>query len=478
MTFTSFEFLLFFPAVVLLYNLIPQKWRVWYLLAVSYVFYAFMQPVYLVLLAAVTGITYGFARWMGATEDDDKKHKLMVWGIILILMPLFFFKYYNFLNESIMALFSGVGIVVNIPLMKWMLPVGISFYTFMAVGYLIDVYNEEVDVEKNIGAVGLFLSFFPYILSGPIERASNMFPQLKKLQTSRPIDLTAGAKLMLWGYFMKLCVADRLSIYVDAVFNNIPQHNGTTLAFASLLYPVQLYADFAGYSILAMGVARCMGISIVQNFNRPFFATSISGFWRRWHMSLINWLTDYIYTPLSYSFRKWKLWGIYIALMLTFFISGVWHGASVSFIVWGLIQGLFLCIEATFQTRRTAFENKHQLQLKWWYILICCVVVYLLFAFSQIFGRCTTVSDAFAVIGKIFTKRGSLFMPDLSTLGYGLSMLFLLFLKDFRDEFFPNKVALFESKHIVVRFVSYLVVLFLIIGVGVLDSGQFIYFQF
>ena len=166
-----------------------------------------MQPVYLLLLAAVTGITYGFTRWMGATGDDDKKHKIMVWGIILVLLPLFFFKYFNFVNESIFSLLALCGIESTVPAIKWMLPVGISFYTFMAIGYLIDVNNEEVDVEKNIGAVGLFLSFFPYILSGPIERAGNMFPQLKKLPTSKPADLTAGLKLMLWGYFMKLCVA-------------------------------------------------------------------------------------------------------------------------------------------------------------------------------------------------------------------------------------------------------------------------------
>ena len=477
MTFTSFKFLIFFPLVVLLYNIIPKKMRVWYLLLVSYVFYAFMQPVYLLLLGAVTGVTYGFTRWMGATDDEDKKRRLMILGIVLVLLPLLFFKYFNFINDFISAFLANIGISTILPRMPWMLPVGISFYTFMAIGYLIDVNNEEVEVEKNIGAVGLFLSFFPYILSGPIERAGNMFPQLKKLPTSRPIDLTSGAKLMLWGYFMKLCVADRLCIYVDAVFNNISQHNGTTLAFASLLYPVQLYADFAGYSILAMGVARCMGINIVQNFNRPFFATSISSFWRRWHMSLINWLTDYIYTPLSFALRKWKLGGIYIALMLTFFISGVWHGASVSFIVWGLIQGFFLCVEATFQTRRTKIENKYRLQSRWWYILICCVVVYLLFSFSQIFGRCPSLSDAGTVIRKIFTTRGSLFI-DFTTLGYGLSMLLLLFLKDFRDEFFPNKFMLFNSKQIVVRFATYIVVLFLIISVGVLDSGQFIYFQF
>lgn len=474
MTFTSFEFLLFFPVVVLVYNLCPQRFRVWFLLAASYAFYAFMQPVYLLLLAAVTGITYGFTRWMGATDDDDKKRKIMAWGIILVLLPLFFFKYFNFVNESILAL---CGIESTVPAIKWMLPVGISFYTFMAIGYIIDVNNEEVDVEKNIGAVGLFLSFFPYILSGPIERAGNMFPQLKKMPNSQPADLTAGLKLMLWGYFMKLCVADRLGIYVDAVFNNFAHHNGTTLTLATLLYPIQVYGDLGGYSLIAIGAARCMGLRIIPNFNRPFFATSMSELWRRWHMSLINWLTDYIYTPLSFALRSWKVWGIVCALMLTFLISGIWHGAALTFIVWGFVQGIYLSIEALLQKRRGTFESKHKLTKRWWYILICCVVVYLLFAFSQIFGRCATVTDAFVVIGKIFGERGSLFMV-YETLGHAAVMVAILFFKDLRDEFFPNKLRCFDSPSIVIRFISYLIILFLIVNMGVLDAGQFIYFQF
>lgn len=477
MTFTSFKFLLFFPLVVLFYNIVPQKYRVWYLLVVSYVFYAFMQPVYLLLLGAVTGVTYGFTRWMGVSDDEDKKRRLMILGIIIVLLPLFFFKYFNFINDTIVDLLAGLGVHTSFPRMPWMLPVGISFYTFMAIGYLVDVNNEEVEVEKNLGAVGLFLSFFPYILSGPIERAGNMFPQLKRLPTSRPIDLTSGAKLMLWGYFMKLCVSDRLGIYVNAVFNNITQHNGTTLAFASLLYPVQLYADFAGYSILAMGVARCMGINIMQNFNRPFFSTSISEFWRRWHMSLLTWLTDYVYTPLSYSFRRLKMRGIWLAILLTFIVSGIWHGVGGTHIVWGLSQGFFLCCETAFQVKRTKMENKYHLQSRWWYIMICCVVVYLLFTFSQIFGKCHSLSDAGLVISKIFTTPGALYI-DFKTLFFGLLMLLVLFLKDFRDEFFPTKVKLFESKYVVVRFLSYLAVVFLILSMGVLDGGQFIYFQF
>ena len=477
MTFTSFEFLLFFPAVVLVYNLCPQRFRMWFLLAVSYAFYAFMQPVYLVLLAGVTSITYGFTRWMGDTEDEDKKHKIMVWGIILVLLPLFFFKYFNFVNESIFSLLALCGIESTVPSIKWMLPVGISFYTFMAIGYMIDVNKEEVDVEKNIGAVGLFLSFFPYILSGPIERAGNMFPQMKKMPTSKPADLTAGLKLMLWGYFMKLCVADRLGIYVDAVFNNYVHHNGTTLTLATLLYPIQVYADLGGYSLIAIGAARCMGLKIIPNFNRPFFATSMSELWRRWHMSLINWLTDYIYTPLTFVLRGWEVWGIVCALMLTFLISGIWHGAALTFIVWGFVQGIYLSIEALLKKKRSTLESKHKLTKRWWYILVCCVVVYLLFAFSQIFGRCATMSDAFVVIGKIFTDRGTIFL-DRQTLGYAFLMVAILFFKDLKDEYFPAKLQFFESRSFIVRFTSYNFVLLFILLFGILDSSQFIYFQF
>lgn len=477
MTFTSFGFLLFFPAVVLFYNLCPKKFRLWFLLAVSCAFYAFMQPIYLVLLAAVTGVTYGFTRWMGNVEDDDKKKRLMVWGIILVLLPLFFFKYYNFVNESVLSLFRWIGITFTIPSVKWMLPVGISFYTFMTIGYIVDVNNEEVEVEENIGSVALFLSFFPYILSGPIERAGNMFPQMKQLPTSKPVDLTSGAKLMLWGYFMKLCVADRLGIYVDAVFNNIAHHNGTTLAFASLLYPFQVYADLGGYSLIAMGTARCMGLKIIPNFNRPFFATSMSELWHRWHMSLITWLTDYIYTPLSFALRRWKTWGIVCALMFTFLISGIWHGAALTFIVWGLVQGVYLSIEALLQKKRSQFETTHNLTKKWWYTLICCVVVFLLFAFSQIFGKCVSLGEANVVIAKIFTNHGNLYL-DKTTLSHALIMLAILFFKDFRDEFCKGKLLLFESKYVVVRFVSYIVVILLVVLLGVLNAGQFIYFQF
>ncbi len=477
MTFTSFNFLIFFPIVVILYNVFPAKWRVWFLLIASYFFYMNLQPVYALLLLAVTGITYFSTRGIDKTSKEKTKKRMMVWGIILVLLPLLFFKYFAFINNAVSDVLASSGLYLGLPKIELLLPVGISFYTFMAIGYIIDVYNEEVECEKNIASVGLFLSFFPLVLSGPIERAGNMFPQFAKMPSSKYSDLVKGAKLMLWGYFMKLCVADRLGIYVDAVFNNIANHNGTTLTFASLLYPFQVYADLGGYSLIAMGVARCLGIDVIPNFRRPFFATSMSDFWRRWHMSLIQWLTDYIYTPLSFILRGWKIWGIVAALMLTFLISGIWHGAALTFIVWGLVQGVYLSIEALVQGRRTKFEKKYNLDRKWWYRLLCCVAVFVLFAFSQIFGRCHNLGESFVAIGKIFSEPGSLFL-DITTLGYALTCLAILFLIDFRDEFFPGRFKLFENKRIAVRWLSYMVVIMLILSFGVLDSGQFIYFQF
>lgn len=477
MTFTSFNFLIFFPVVVLLYNIIPGKWRLWFLLAASYFFYMNLQPVYVLLLAAVTVCTYFTARGIGRTDSEKSKKRIMTGGIILVLLPLLFFKYFSFINNAVSDALASWGLSLSLPRIELLLPVGISFYTFMAVGYIVDIYNEEVNYEKNIGAVGLFLSFFPLVLSGPIERAGNMFPQFRNLQAGRYSDLVKGAKLMLWGYFMKLCVADRLGLYVDAVFNNIANHNGTTLAFASALYPFQVYADLGGYSLIAIGVARCMGLQIIPNFRRPFFATSMSEFWRRWHMSLIQWLTDYIYTPLSFALREWKIWGIVAALMLTFLISGLWHGAALTFIVWGVVQGIYLSIEALIQGPRTRFENKYGLKSKWWYTLLCCIVVFVLFAFSQIFGRCSNINEAFVVIEKILMEHGTFYF-EKNMLSQALACLTILMLHDFLSEFYPGKIKLFENQYIVIRWASYLLIIVLILSLGVLDSGQFIYFKF
>ena len=476
MTFTSINFLLFFPVVVILFNLISQRVRVWFLLITSYFFYINLIPVFATLLAFVTGCTYLFTWRISNSKSEIGKHRLLVLGIVVILSPLLFFKYFGFVNHVFMALLFRCGLHVSLPASSFMLPVGISFYTFMAIGYLIDVYNEDVEFESNIGVIGLFLAFFPILLSGPIERAGNLLPQFKKLSQSTYYDLVGGAKMILWGYFLKLCIADRLALYIDPFYSNIHICNGTTLLFASFLFPFQLYADLGGYSLIAIGVAHCLGIIVIPNFNRPFFALSVSEFWRRWHMSLIQWLTNYIYTPLSFGLRRWKMIGIIAALMLTFIISGIWHGAKLTFFVWGLIQGIYLSIEAVTQKKRTKFEQKYSLGKKHWFNLISCVWVFVLFSFSQIIARCGSIGDALYFLGKIFNEHGE--VRGLSLLIPGFFLLTHLLLKEFMDEYFPKKLLLFENKNTIVRHLSYAYILILILTMGVFDSGQFIYFQF
>ncbi len=401
----------------------------------------------------------------------------MVINIVLILLPLFFFKYFGILNDRIITLLETFNLRWPLPEIKLILPVGISFYTFMAIGYTIDVYNEEIEAEKNIGVVALFITFFPLVLSGPIERAKNMLPQFKGRKYFNYEMAVQGLKFMLWGYFMKLVVADRIGLYVDAVFDNISQHNGSTLLFASLLHPIQVYADLGGYSLIAIGSAQVLGYHVICNFNRPFFATSMAVFWRRWHISLISWLTDYVYTPLAFSFRKFKIWGIIIALLLTFLISGIWHGANLTFIIWGLMQGIFLSFEALTNKKRIVFEQRYSISKKYAYVIFCMVTTYILFTASMIFGRSANIDDAFLVYRKIFTDPGPMYL-EMTTLAYSVIGLSILFVKDLRDEFFPKRLLFFNNKNVVIRYTSYLFILFLILLTGVLNGSQFIYFQF
>lgn len=478
MVFTSFNFLIFFPVLAILYFAVPAKYRWFVLLAGSYFFYINMKPVYALLLAGITLSTYLFTGLMDKTGDDARKRVYMIINIIIILLPLFFFKYYGAINDGVYALLDRLHIRWPLPHVELLLPVGISFYTFMAIGYTIDVYNEEIEAEKNIGILALFISFFPLLLSGPIERAKNMLPQFKAERKFDFDRLGKGLKLMLWGYFMKLVVADRLGIYINPVYESIKEHNGTSLLFASFLYPFQVYADLGGYSLVAIGTAYILGFDVMQNFRRPFFATSMAELWRRWHISLITWLTDYVYTPLAFSFRKYKVRGTVISLMITFLISGIWHAPSVTYLVWGIMQGTYLSIEALTNKRRSNFEKKFNLTNKGWYIFSACFLTFILFTASQIFARAANMQDALMVYSKIFTTSGPLFIGAPSILIFGIFGIVMLLVKDFTDEFTPSKFLLFENKNMFVRAASYSAVILIIFLIGVFDGGEFIYFKF
>jgi alginate O-acetyltransferase complex protein AlgI len=478
MVFTSLNFLIFFPALTVIYYITPAKYRWITLLIASYFFYINIKPVYALLTACITISTFLFTRLIDSTDIELKKKSYMVINIILILLPLIFFKYFSVVNNQILALLDSYNLRWPLPEIKLILPIGISFYTFMAIGYTIDVYNEEIDSERNIGILALFVSFFPLVLSGPIERAKNMLPQYK---TQKHLDYSMvvdGLKFMLWGYFMKLVVADRVGIYIDAIFDNVTQHNGTSLLIASLLRPFQLYADLGGYSLIAIGTARVLGFNVMCNFNRPFFAITVAEFWRRWHISLIKWLTDYIYTPLTFAFRRQGMSGIVLALMITFLISGIWHSAALTYIVWGLVQGLFLSIEALTLKNRMFFEKKFDLCSKTWYTILGCTVTFGIFAASLIFSRAANLKDAFIIYKKIVTTSGPLFIGNPSAFFFSIFAIFLLLLKDFTDEFTPSHFLLFESKYKIIRVMAYSSIIILILLIGVFDGGQFIYFKF
>ena len=347
MLFNSLKFLIFFPAVVLLYFVLPKRVRNLWLLVASYVFYMGWNAKYVVLLFTSTLITYLSGLLLERVKDSDrpetKKTALKKWVVavsfLLNLGILFYFKYVNFFLDTLGAAASLVGLTLNVPKFDILLPVGISFFTFQALSYTVDVYRGEIGAEKNFLRYALFVSFFPQLVAGPIERSKNL---LQQLDTPKSFDFDRareGFVLMLWGYFLKIVLADRIAIFVDTVYGDIAAFPGWYLIAATVLFAVQIYCDFGGYSTIAMGAAKILGIELMENFDAPYLSTSVSQFWRRWHISLTSWFKDYLYIPLGGS-RKGKL-RKYINKMIVFLVSGLWHGADATFVIWGGLNGLY-----------------------------------------------------------------------------------------------------------------------------------------
>ena len=341
MLFNSFVFLLAFPTIFAAYYLCPIKWRSWLLLLISYAVYMNWVPVYALILLWVTLTTYTGARYISRNSPKNKL-KMTVAGI-LTLLPLLFFKYYNFINNIVYDILTTLHLRIEINTMHWAVPIGISFFSFQAYGYLADVYYRRTDCERNLRDYALFISFFPQIASGPISKAKDLLPQIKSLKTFDADKATQGLKLLLWGLFLKVVLADRLGLYVDSIYDNYTYQTGFSLFVASLCYSLQIYGDFAGYSLMAIGVAKVLGFDLINNFNRPYFATSITDFWHRWHISLSIWLRDYVYIPLGGNrggFAK-TVRNMFVVWLLT----GLWHGASWNFVLWGLLLFVLLFVE-------------------------------------------------------------------------------------------------------------------------------------
>lgn len=467
MLFNSIAFLLFFPVVCLCYFALPSlKTRNLFLLAASYYFYMNWQPVYALLLFTSTEVTYLAARGIGYFKDSRTRRFCLVASLVLNLGILFLFKYYNFAAENLASLLHSCGLAVDFPSFAMLLPVGISFYTFQALGYSIDVYRKKTPVEKDFFTYALFVSFFPQLVAGPIERSTNLLPQFKEKHSLSYEDAMAGFRLMLWGYFLKLILADRCALYVDAVFNNVEHHNGGSFLLASLFFPFQIYGDFAGYSLVAIGVARVMGFRLMENFRRPYFAASVTEFWRRWHISLSAWFKDYVYIPLGGN--RVSRSHCYFNVLATFVISGLWHGANWTFLIWGMFHGLLQCIERVlgFHKRRWTGISRGAHVL-----LTFCVV-----SLAWVFFRANSLTDAFVIIKGIFTGLAMPYLRLADFLAIGLA-LSLLFLKEGIDEF-GWKIRISESCFGAVRYLYMVAMIIYIILLGVLNGDQFIYFQF
>lgn len=468
MLFNSFGFLIFFPIVCLGYFLIPSnKYRNMFLLVASYYFYMNWEPVYALLILLSTFTTFVCSLWVEKYHEYRCRKKLfLVANLVINLGILFLFKYFNFINESIFAVLDALGLRWNVPNLQLLLPVGISFYTFQAIGYSIDVYRGTIKAEKNFGIYALFVSFFPQLVAGPIERSANLLPQFRKKHNFDFDNAVEGGRLMLWGFFMKLCVADRLAMYVDSVYNNVSMHNGTSLLLATFFFTIQIYCDFGGYSLIAIGSAKVIGFSLMQNFRRPYFSQSIKEFWGRWHISLSSWFKDYVYIPLGGN--RVKPIRHLVNLFITFLVSGVWHGAAWNFVIWGGLHGLYLILEHLFMKKNSSkYRILHIVK-----VLYCFVLV----SFAWIFFRSNTVGESFLIIEKIFTEQGALFV-DRTVLALGVLSLIILGLKDVSDEY-ASEIRFLHSNNIIIRYSSELFLLAFILLFAVLDGGQFIYFQF
>ncbi len=477
MSFISIEFIIFAFIVFPLYFLLPARRRWILLLIASYIFYAFSRASYIFLIAFSTWIDYWVARNLGntPTEQRRKRKLLLLTSITVNLGVLFIFKYFNFFSSSI-AFFTGQA-----PLsLDVILPVGISFYTFQSMAYTIDVYRGLVQPEKHFGIFATYIAFFPQLVAGPIERAPNLLPQFRKVFNFDYDRVVSGLRLVLWGAFKKVFIADRLAIYVNAVYNDLPSYGGLPLWVATFFFAFQIYCDFSGYSDIAIGLARIMGFDLMKNFDQPYFSQSISEFWRRWHISLSTWFRDYVYIPLGGN--RVSLGRNLVNLFVVFVVSGLWHGANWTFVLWGAIHGVVVVVETAYRRLISKEQRLHIPALVRW------ALTFAIADFAWIFFRANSIQDAGYVLGKLFdfSQGGATLLkpvfdlaldPHIEFLLLGGSIVLLLGIE------WLNRHIQLEAKVMrrpLVRWALYyagaLAVLFAFLNT--LTAEPFIYFQF
>lgn len=485
MLFNSSEFLIFFPIVVALYFACPYRYRWALLLAASYYFYAAWKLEYIVLIIASTLISYFTTILMVKPEYQAKRTSLLIISLCSNLGILFAFKYFNFFNDSLRIVFNQFNLVYDVPMFQALLPIGISFYTFQTLGYVIDVYRGKLEPERHLGRVALFVAFFPQLLAGPIGRATSLLPQFYERFDFDEARVSSGLRLMLWGMFQKVVIADRLGLYVNAVYNDPSKWAGWPVLLATFFFAFQIYCDFSGYSAIAIGAARVMGLNLMENFRRPYFARSPSEFWRRWHISLSTWFRDYLYIPLGGNRVSVPRW--YLNLMIVFLVSGLWHGAAWTFVIWGGLHGLYVVGEVATKGIRGRLAQRLGLDRRpSASAMLGGFITFNLVCLAWVFFRANSITDAFLLLNNLapLANFADLNAPWAGVVNHpaqemalSLGLILLLVMVHWVQEQ-PWRVPTLWQRPLWFRWVAYLGLALAIMNLGITEEVPFIYFQF
>jgi alginate O-acetyltransferase complex protein AlgI len=483
MIFNSFGYLVFLPITILIYYLLPFRFRWVLLLAASYFFYLIWRVEFVLVLITATVVSYFSALKMGQIPNKKQRRNYLIFSIIINLGMLGFFKYLGFFTGIVNEVAGITGSGYSVPYFRILLPIGISFYIFQTIGYTVDVYRGVIKPEKNAGVYALFVSFFPLVLAGPIERGRRLIPQFHIEHTFDPHMITSGLRLILWGMFKKIVIADRLSIFVQPVFNEPGYFHGLEIVFAIILKMMQVYADFSGYTDIAIGSARLLGFKLSPNFNRPFSAQSIAAFWGRWHISLTSWLRDYVYFSLPFKYHgKTVNWRLNLNLLITFLLVGFWHGPYWNFIIFGLLHGSFMVLAniskpVVSNVTRISGLIKFPGLIKWLNIS----ATFLLVCSTGFFFGQHPLHDSLLMIRNManFSHSYTAILPLLKNNDFLLSILLVIFMLWFEYQIAVKSFASkFLSKPIIIRYSGYLLMLFFLLALGVFSSQKFLYLQF
>ncbi len=468
------QFVLFLPVIVIIFYILPGKSKTIWLLLASYYFYMCWNAKYIVLILLSTIVTFIAGILLEKIESPVQRRTILIGNLIINLGILFFFKYFNWLAGDLGKL---VGKDISL---KILLPVGISFYTFQAIGYTIDVFQRNVKAERNFWTYALFVSFFPQLVAGPIERSGNLIKQVKDIPTKQISleDITNGLQLIAYGYFLKLIIADRAAIYVQKVFDNYTDYGFLELFIGAILFSIQILCDFNGYTTIAIGSAQIMGVNLMKNFKQPYFSTNTKDFWKRWHISLSSWFADYLYIPLGGN-RKGFL-RTQMNTLITFILSGLWHGASWTYVIWGLLHGLYRIvgnIKSLFiKSNNTLYANR----------FIHRIITFFLVVIAWVFFRADTLKTAFGYFTAMFSSYQKVSLMEVTYDWYEWIILILgvliMSLVDIAHEKNVEIRPQLMAQPVWFRFIIYLATFWIIILFGVYgaknDENAFIYFRF